>query len=91
MPDVKTIQVYRSEPPEWGTCRDRTCQRAIEWVVTTQDRRMPIDRPAYVLDAVQEQDGRIRVTIPASSSHFVTCPAAQAFRRRTAARARRTP
>ena len=86
-----TIDVYRAEPPEYGACRDVACQRQVEWVVTTHDRRMPIDRPLRVLDAVQEQDGRTRVTIPASSSHFVTCPAASAFRKRAAQRTANNP
>lgn len=79
---VKTIPVMRSTPPALATCNAASCRRPIEWVTTLYGkRRMPVDSPLIVVDAV-ERDGGLIVWIESRQSHFVSCPEALAFRDR---------
>jgi hypothetical protein len=76
------IGVIRKEPPEIGQCSDTSCRRAIEWVETVRSgRRMPVDHPLTVERVEPRLDGPPVTIIDGGSSHFATCPAAQAFRR----------
>jgi hypothetical protein len=68
---------------ELGSCR--SCDAPIEWAVTNNGRRIPLDvapgdRPNIVIDA------GVAYAVPPGkgdrTSHFVTCPNADAHRRR---------
>jgi hypothetical protein len=64
----------------------RSCQAAVEWVVTINGKPMPLDL-GLQLDGnlVVGSDGIARATEdrPARRSHFATCPHAHQHRRRS--------
>ena len=80
---MPTIEVIRSSPPDLGVCKHPQCRRRIEWVRTiARDKRMPLDSPVIVLDQHEREAGGFVSVIDTRTSHFATCPAAVAFRRR---------
>jgi hypothetical protein len=78
---VSLIDVVRATPPELRRCRARECARLIEWVTTTNGKRMPIDAPLVVESVHERLDGATLTTIDTKYSHFATCPAASQFRK----------
>ena len=78
---MATITVIRNRPPELGRCRDASCGKTIEWVVTDKGKRMPVDHPLLVERVVERADGTTTATIDAGQSHFATCPGAKKFRK----------
>jgi hypothetical protein len=80
---MPTIEVIRSTPPALGRCRHQSCQRRIEWVRTiTNDKGMPLDHPVTLISQHEREGGGFVALVDSGASHFVTCPAAAAFRKR---------
>jgi hypothetical protein len=77
---TKPILVIASSRHD-GTCR--SCGAPIEWAtVAGSGKKMPFNRP-LVLEASLALDDQIaRVDLTKTTSHFATCPEADAWRRR---------
>ena len=64
----------------YGTCR--SCGAKLVWYETLAKRRMPLERDAVAVQS-EHVDGRLVLHFAAEDSHFVQCPDAARFRRRT--------
>lgn len=85
-----------------ATCRDSDCGARIIWAITSKGKRMPVDAdPApdgTVLLAGDDPDAPVATVVspaappsggwpgPLRHSHFTTCPGADRWRSRKAAR-----
>ena len=81
-PRPATFRVYDDTKWNQGTCR--ACRAPLDWYVTTQGRRMPVERDAAPIGVEDDRGALARrvLVFEASSSHFANCTQAAAFRRR---------
>lgn len=66
--------------------RCRSCDEPIEWAVTTNGKRIPLDLGEYedgniILDASGVAHVVVAPALPLRRSHFVSCPNAEQHRR----------
>lgn len=77
------------------TARCRSCQALIEWALTAEGRRMPVDLEPDVDGLLVVHEGRVEFAehapidwpagLPRRTSHFATCPNAAEHRGKSAA------
>ena len=80
----RLVRVYQDSRVD-RTCTAARCRQAIAFYETYPGhKRMPINADAVPVESETATDpvsSRVVVAFPASSSHFATCPAVQAFRK----------
>jgi hypothetical protein len=76
------IQVIRDNPPGIARCRASDCRRQIEWVLTTNGKKLPVDHPMQIVMETQTLDGVTLTYINTDSVHWGSCPTRAQFSRK---------